>query len=163
MDFSLEHSFDAPAPALAEALLDRGFQDSLGPVGKLSEREVLSQEKTPAGGVIRRVRCVLGVDVSGPARKLMGDGDPAWVEEATWDPAAFRWDWVIHPEVASHLLTASGTIHVEGDEARSTRRVAGQIKVHVPFYGGRVEGWIRDGIEAGYEEEAARLADWLAG
>jgi hypothetical protein len=25
-----------------------------------------------------------------------------------------------------------------------------------------VEGWIRDGIEAAYEEEAARLADWLA-
>jgi hypothetical protein len=162
MDFSLEHSFDAPVAALADALLDRRFQDSLGPVGKLSERRVLSQEKTPAGGVVRRVHCVLGIDVSGPARKLMGDGDPAWVEEATWDPAESRWDWVIHPEVAEHLLTASGSIHVRGDDRRSTRRVTGRIKVHVPFYGGRVEGWIRDGIEAAYEEEAARLADWLA-
>ena len=161
MDFSLEHSFDAPVSSLADALLDRGFQDSLGPVGKLSERRVLSQEKTPAGGVIRKVRCVLGVDVSGPARKLMGDGDPAWVEEATWDPTGFRWDWVIHPEIASHLLTSSGTIDLTGDDSRSTRRVAGKIKVHVPLYGGRVEGWIREGIEAAYEEEAARLADWL--
>ncbi|HEX2294671.1 MAG TPA: DUF2505 family protein [Actinomycetota bacterium] len=162
MDFSLEHSFDAPVASLAEALLDRKFQDSLGPVGKLSERRVLSQKKTPAGGVLRKTRCVLGVDVSGPARKLMGDGDPAWVEEATWDPEASRWDWVIHPEVASHLLTASGAIEVTGDDRRSARRVTGSIKVHVPLYGGRVEGWIRDGIEAAYEEEAARLADWLA-
>jgi hypothetical protein len=68
---------------------------------------------------------------------------------------------VIHPEIAEHLLTASGSIAVTGDDRRSTRRVTGRIKVHVPFYGGRVEGWIRDGIEAAYEEEAARLADWL--
>lgn len=161
MDFSLEHSFDAPVDALAGALLDRKFQDSLGPVGHLSERKVLSQKKTPAGGVIRRTRCALGIDVSGPARKLMGEGDPAWVEEATWDPEAARWDWVIRPEVAEHLLTASGAIDLTGDDRRSTRRVTGRIKVHVPFYGGRVEGWIRDGIEAAYEEEAARLAEWL--
>lgn len=162
MDFSLEHSFDAPAGSLAEALLDRKFQDSLGPVGHLRERKVLSQKKTPAGGVVRRTRCVLGIDVSGPARKLMGDGDPAWVEEATWDPAGSRWDWVIHPDIAEHLLTAAGTIEVTGDDSTSTRRVKGRIKVHVPFYGGRVESWIRDGIEAAYEEEAARLAEWLA-
>lgn len=162
MDFSLEHSFDAPAESLADALLDRRFQDSLGPVGDLRERKVLSQEKTPAGGVVRKTRCVLGIDVSGPARKLMGDGDPAWVEEAAWDPAASRWDWVIHPEIAEHLITASGTVDVADRGGRSTRRVTGRIKVHVPFYGGRVEGWIRDGIEAAYEEEAARLAEWLA-
>jgi hypothetical protein len=58
-------------------------------------------------------------------------------------------------------LTAAGTIDLTGDDARSTRRVGGKIKVHVPLYGGRVEGWIREGIEAAYEEEAARLADWL--
>ncbi len=163
MDFHLEHSFDAPVDALAETLLDRRFQDSLGDVGSLSERKVLSQKAEAGGRVVRRVRCVLDVDVSGMARKLMGDGDPAWVEEATWSPESFRWDWVIHPEVAGHLLSASGVVDVAGDEQRSTRRVAGRINVNVPFYGGRVEGWIRDGIEAAYEEEAARLAEWLAG
>lgn len=163
MDFTLEHSFDAPAEALAEALLDRSFQDSLGDIGSLAERKVLSQEAGPDGLVVRRIRCVLDVDVSGTARKLMGDGDPSWVEEATWHPGASRWDWVIQPEVAAHLLSASGVIEVGGDSRRSTRRVRGRIKVNVPFYGGRVEGWIRDGIEAAYEEEAARLADWLAG
>ena len=162
MDFSLEHSFAAPVDSLAEALLDRSFQDSLADVGSLSERTVLSQETFSGGRVVRRTRCVLGIDVSGPARKLMGDGDPAWVEEATWDPDSARWEWVIHPEVAANLLTASGAVELFGDDHRATRRVRGQIKVHVPFYGGRVESWIRDGIEAAYDEEAARLADWLA-
>jgi hypothetical protein len=161
MDFSLEHSFDAPVESLARALLDRAFQDSLADVGSLAERTVLSQEETPDGGVVRRTRCVLDVDVSGPARKLMGDGDPSWVEEARWDPAASRWDWVIHPEVAGHLLSASGMTEIAGDDARATRRVSGRIKVHVPLYGGKVEGWIKDGIEAAYDEEAERLAAWL--
>lgn len=162
MDFSLAHSFDAPVEDLAQTLLDRSFQDSLADIGALSERRVLSQENGGGGVVVRRVRCVLDLDVSGMARKLMGDGDPAWVEEATWDPDGSRWDWVVQPEVAAHLLSASGVIELAGNGRRSTRRVAGRIKVNVPLYGGRVEGWIRDGIEAAYEEEAARLADWLA-
>jgi hypothetical protein len=161
MDFSLEHSFEAPVESLAQALLDRKFQDSLADVGSLSERKVLSQEVTAGGGVVRQTRCVLDIDVSGPARKLMGGGDPSWVEEARWDPAASRWEWVIHPEVAGHLLSASGVTEIAGDDGRSTRRVSGRIKVHVPLYGGRVEGWIRDGLEAAYEEEAERLAEWL--
>ncbi|MFN2588218.1 MAG: DUF2505 family protein [Actinomycetota bacterium] len=162
MDFSLEHSFDAPVHSLATTLLDRGFQDSLGDIGALAERKVLSQKKTAGGGVVRRVRCVLDVDVSGIARTLMGDGDPSWVEEATWDPDGSRWEWVIHPEVAAHLLSASGVIDLSGDSRRSRRRVSGRIKVNVPLYGGRVESWIRDGIEAAYDEEAARLSEWMA-
>lgn len=162
MDFSLAHSFDAPVDSLAGALLDRNFQESLGAIGALSDRKVLSQEEGGGGRVVRRTRCVLGIDVSGPARSLMGGGEPAWVEEARWDPGTRRWDWVIHPEVAAHLLSASGVIELLGDERRSTRRVRGRVKVNVPLYGGRVEGWIRDGIAAAYEEEAARLADWVA-
>jgi hypothetical protein len=29
-------------------------------------------------------------------------------------------------------------------------------------YGGRVEGWIVEGIERAYDEEATRLAEWIA-
>lgn len=163
MDFTVAHSFGAPVDALKQTLLDRRFQDSLADLRSLAERKVLSQEPSPGGGVVRRVRCVLDVQVTGMARKLMGDGDPSWVEEATWNPDRSQWDWVIHPEVAAQLLSASGVIEVVGDASRSTRRVRGRIKVHVPLYGGKVEGWIRDGIEAAYAEEAERIADWLAG
>jgi hypothetical protein len=31
----------------------------------------------------------------------------------------------------------------------------------VPLYGGKVEGWIVDGLRAAYDEEADRLAEWL--
>jgi Protein of unknown function (DUF2505) len=50
---------------------------------------------------------------------------------------------------------------MEADGEKTVRRVTGTVKVRVPLYGGKVEGWIVDGLERAYEEEAERLAEWL--
>lgn len=160
MDFEVEHSFPHSADAVAEALLDADFQESLSDIGALESRTLLSQEERTDGSVFRRVRCVLDIDVKGPARKFIGDGDPAWVEESVWDPDARMWRWSIEPEIAGHLLEARGEIAIE-DGGDTIRRVLGFVKVHVPLYGGKVEGWIVEGIEQAYDEEAERLASWL--
>lgn len=161
VDFSFEHSFDAGPDAVAAVLLDLDFQTSLSDIGALEAREVLSQVEGEDGAIVRRTRCVLGIEL-GAARKFVGDAEPAWEEEAIWDPDDMQWDWVIHPEVGAELLAASGTIRVVGDGEGTRRVVRGQVKVKVPFYGGRVEGWIVDGLGRGYEEEADRLSAWLA-
>ena len=159
--FELRHDFDSPAPQVAAALLDRGFQDSLDGLGPLKSREVLSQDSDAQGRVIRRVRCVLGIDM-GAAAKFLGDSEPAWVEEAKWDPDQLLWSWVIHPEVAEQLLSASGTMALQEQDGATTRLIKGRVDVRVPFYGGKVEGWIVKGISDAYEEEAGRLETYLA-
>ncbi|MGH2746721.1 MAG: DUF2505 domain-containing protein [Actinomycetota bacterium] len=161
MDFSFEHSFAAPPEAVAAVLLDLDFQRSLSDVGALEAREVLSQVEQEDGTVVRRTRSVLGIDL-GAARPFVGDAEPAWEEEAIWDPDDLRWDWVIHPEVGADLLAASGTIRIVGDGGAARRVITGRVKVKVPLYGGRVEGWIVDGLGRAYEEEADRLSAWLA-
>ena len=161
MRFEVAHHFEAPAEAVAAALLDPSFQASLSTVGRLRDRAVLESTELDAGRVRRRVRCVLDLTITGPARRFIGDGDPAWVQEETWDPQTRRWDWVIHPEVAGDLLSASGTTSIDGDGSSATRRVTGDVRVHVPLYGSRVEGWIVSGITDAYDEEAERLAQWL--
>ena len=161
MDFEVEHTFSHPVEAVAEALLDPRFQESLGDIGALESRTLLSQEERADGAVVRRVRCVLDIDVKGPARKFIGDADPAWVEEAVWDPEASMWRWSIEPEVAANLLSARGEIAIEDGGGGSIRRVLGVVKVSVPLYGGKVEGWIVEGIEQAYDEEAERLERWL--
>jgi hypothetical protein len=161
VDFEVEHAFPHPVEAVAGALLDEDFQESLTDIGALESRTLLSQEERSDGSVVRRVRCVLDIDLKGPARRFIGDSDPAWVEEAVWDPEARLWRWSIEPEVARHLLDARGEIAIEDDDDKSIRRVLGFVKVNVPFYGGKVEGWIVEGIEQAYDEEAERLADWL--
>lgn len=161
VDFAFEHRFDADAATVAGALLDEDYQASLDGMEPLKERHVLDQRKQ-GEVVVRRTRCVLGRDL-GAAQRFLGNAEPAWVEEATWHPDAMRWDWVIHPEVASDLLSSNGSIELEDDGGDTVRRVSGVVKVKVPLYGGKVEGLIVQELERAYDEEADRLAAWLAG
>ena len=161
MNFEISHEFDASAADVADALLDESFQDSLHDLGSLEVREVLDQQERKDGTVLRRTRCVLDVDISGPAKKFLGDQRPAWIEEAVYDPDTLTWTWKILPEVAGELLDAKGTTVIEDDGEAASRTVSGSVKVKVPLYGSKVEGWIVGGLEAAYEDEADRLAEWL--
>ena len=161
MDFEVEHAFSAPLDEVARVLLDPGFQESLSDIGALESRTLLSQVERADGSVVRQVRCVLDIDIKGPAQRFIGDGDPAWVEESVWDPDARIWRWTIAPEIGGHLLEARGDIELHPLGADTLRRVLGMVKVSVPLYGGKVEGWIVEGIEQAYDEEAERLAQWL--
>lgn len=161
MDFEFSHSFDASTDELAEALLDEKFQASLSDIGSLAEREVIGQHHRQDGTVVREIRCVLDIEVTGVAQKLLGAQKPAWVEEAEWDPDELKWLWSINPEVAAELLSASGEIRIEEEDDEAVRVVTGTVKVKVPLYGGKVEGWIVNGLEAAYDEEADRLTEWL--
>ncbi len=160
MDFSFEHEFSAAPEAVAEALLDEGFQESLKDLEALSDRTVISQEMD-GERVVRRTRCVLGVDL-GKARAFVGSGDPAWVEVSVWHPDSLEWRWHVEPEIARDLLSASGTIELLPKGSGTMRRVTGVVKVKVPLYGSRVEGWVVDGLRRAYDEEAERLTDHLA-
>ncbi len=162
MRFELVHSFPASIDDVAATLLDAEFQASLSDVSALKERVVVAEGPTGDGGVVREIRCVLALSVSGAARRFLGDSDPAWIQEETWDPSTRTWTWVVHPEVARELLSAHGKTIVRGDEAKAERVVTGEVKVHVPLYGSRVEGWIVQGLERAYDEEAERLAAWIA-
>jgi Protein of unknown function (DUF2505) len=161
VDFRIEHTFDADPDVVAGVLLDEDYQASLDGLGPLSERKVLEQSGLKDGQVRRRVRCVLDIDVSGTARKFIGNADPAWIEHAIWNPGERRWDWTIEPLAADDLLKASGRIELGPSEAGTLRTVLGEVKVSVPIVGGKVEGWIVDGLERAYDEEARVLGKWL--
>jgi hypothetical protein len=163
MDFEIKGVVTFATPSVAEALLDERFQKSLADIGPLAERTLLSQEAQADGTVIRKVRCVLDLDIKGMARSFIGDGDPAWIEVAVWDPDRNTWEWEIEPEIGGDLLEARGSITLEPDGDETLRTVRGKVKVRVPLYGGKVEGWIVDGLERAYEEEAERLSEWLEG
>lgn len=161
MRFEVSHAFEVPPPELADALLDPLLQASLVDVGGLRDRAVVSVWEQPDRTVIREVRCVLALNVSGMARSMLGDADPAWVQHETWSADRLHCDWVIHPEVAADLLSASGVIDIASSGPGSSRVVTGEVKVRVPLYGGKVEGWIVDGVSRAYDEEAQRVAAWL--
>ena len=160
MEFEVAHEFEADVDKVAATLLDHDFQASLTGLEALAAREVLSQEETD-GFIVRRVRCVLDINVDGIAKKFIGDSDPAWVEVGEWHPKESTWRWHIEPEAAADLLQASGRTVLFASERGTIRKVTGTVKVRVPIYGGKVESWIIDGLERAYDEEAVHLEDWL--
>jgi len=155
------HEFAARPNEVAAVLLDLEYQASLRTLGPLKERAVVDQSDGSGGRVTRRIRSVLDIELPGPARAFIGDGDPAWVEEATWEPETRSWKWVILPEVGGDLLTASGETNLKEGSVGTIRNIFGSVRVGLPFYGGKIEGWIVDGFERTYDEEAQRLAAWL--
>lgn len=161
MRFDLDHHFDVPIEAVSGAMLDPAFQATVTDIGDLHDRSIIEQTENPDGGVTRNIRCVLALHISGMAKSMLGDADPAWVQEERWDASGTHCDWVIHPEVAADLLSASGTIELATSGEGTTRSVAGEVKVRVPLYGGKVEGWIVDGVTRAYDEEATLLTAWL--
>lgn len=161
MRFDLKHPFEAPVEAVSEAMLDPAFQETVTDIGDLHERSIIDQTEDGQGGLTRHIRCVLALQISGVAKSMLGDADPAWVQEERWDAAGTHCDWVIHPEVAADLLSASGTIELAASGEGTTRSVTGEVKVRVPLYGGKVEGWIVGGVTRAYDEEAALLTAWL--
>jgi hypothetical protein len=162
VDFEFTHEIPAPLPDVSNALLDEAYQRSLADLSSLADRELLEQEETGGGSVHRRVRCVLEIQLNSTARRFIGDGDPAWIEDARWDPETQTWSWTIEPEVGGGLLEARGEISLEDASDHTTRRhVTGIVKVSVPLYGGKVENIIVGGLERAYDEEAQRLTEWV--
>jgi hypothetical protein len=160
VEFEVAHEFEADVDEVAATLLDHDFQASLKDIGALAGREVISQVEEE-GVIVRRVRCVLDIDVNGMVRKFIGDADPAWVEVGRWDPDHDTWSWHIEPEAAADMLHAEGQTVLLPSDRGTIRKVIGTVKVRVPLYGGRVEGWIIDGLERAYDEEAVHLEEWL--
>jgi hypothetical protein len=159
--FELEQRIPAPYDVVVATMLDESYQRSLTDLPPLRDREVLEQREIDDGKLLRVTRCVLALNAGSAVKRFIGDEDPAWVEEATWHPDDSEWLWKVIPEVAKELLGAAGSIALSGDGDETLRRVTGEVKVRVPFYGGKVEGWIVDGLERAYEEESRRLVEWL--
>jgi hypothetical protein len=105
---------------------------------------------------------VLDKTFAGPAKGILGSADPAWVEESIWFPEEMAWRWAVTPEVAASILSAKGEMALFRDGEGTRRTVSGDVKVNVPFFGGKVERSIVDGVTKVYDEEAERLTRWLA-
>jgi hypothetical protein len=159
--FELEQRIPAPYDQVVATTLDESYQRSLTDLPPLRDRELIEQTHQDDGKVLRVTRCVLAIHLSGTVKRFIGEEDPAWIEEATWHPDESEWTWRVIPEVAKELLSATGSITLAEHGDGTIRHVTGEVKVRVPLYGGKVEGWIVEGLEHTYEEESRRMVEWL--
>jgi Protein of unknown function (DUF2505) len=161
MEIRIDQRITAPLDAVEAALLDRDFIASTSVLPKLGAPEVV--ELTRDGDRARsRIRYHFTAPLSAAVTRVVDPNKLSWIDEAAYDLVAHRARHRIVPDNYADRLEASYdmTLTARGDATR--RQVAGELKVHIPLVGGRVERAIVDGITEHADEEAKLLSTWIS-
>jgi hypothetical protein len=162
--FEIEQRFGAPRDAVEAAYVDPALFAALAALPKIGRPELLDQ--TREGDRIRqRVRYQFTGEVSGAVRRVVDPARLSWVEETVFDAAAHRSDVRIVPDHYGGLLESRMTITYAptGPDLEGTvRRATGELRVHVPIVGGRVERAIVSGMREHADVERVAVDRWLA-
>ena len=160
MRFTIDQRFTAPLEQVEAALVDPAYLDRLSALPKLGRPTLL--ERREEGHVVHQsVRYAFVGDLNAAVRRVVDPERLTWVEEAAVDRSTHVTTWRIVPDHYGNLLRSSGTFRLEAADG-GTRRVAeGELKVSVPFVGGKVEQAIVSGLREHARLEQDVLEDWL--
>jgi hypothetical protein len=162
--FTIEQEFAAPLERVEAALVDPEYLELMSTLPKLGRPTLLERREEAGGAVVHQsVRYAFVGDLNAAVRRVVDPKRLTWVEEATIDRRTHVTTWRIAPDHYAHLLRAHGTFRLRPDtEGDGTRRTAeGELKVSVPFVGGKVEGAIVSGLREHAALEQGVLEDWL--
>ncbi len=161
MNFRIEQRIPAPLAAVEAALLDSDFVAATADLPKLGAPELL--ENTRDGDrAHQRIRYHFTAPLSGAVTRVVDPAKLTWVDDATYDLTSHTSRHRILPDNYADRLQAAYDVTLEalGDSTR--RLVTGELTVHVPLVGGRVERAIVDGLEEHANAEAELLGRWIA-
>ncbi len=161
MNFRIDQRIPAPLAAVEAALLDRDFIAATAELPKLGAPELLENERD-GDHAHQRIRYRFTAELSGAVTRVVDPGKLTWIDDARYDLTNHTSRHRILPDNYADRLQASYDVTLEplGDSAR--RLITGELKVHVPLVGGRVERAIADGLEEHANAEAELLGDWIA-
>jgi hypothetical protein len=161
VNFRIEQRITAPLTAVETALLDRAFIAATAQLPKLGEPELLGQERD-GDHVHQRIRYRFTADLSPAVARVVDPAKLTWIDDARYDLTSHTSRHRILPDNYGDRLEAAYDVALEslGDSTR--RLVTGELKVHVPLVGGRVERAIVSGLEEHAAAEADLLGNWTA-
>ena len=136
MNFRIEQRIPAPQAAVEGTLLDSDFVAATADLPKLGAPELLENARD-GDRAHQRIRYHFTAPLSGAVIRVVDPAKLTWVDDATYV-----------------------TLEALGDSTR--RLVTGELTVHVPLVGGRVERAIVDGLEEHANAEAELLGQWIA-
>jgi hypothetical protein len=159
--FRIDQRIPAPLAAVEAALLDREFIAATAQLPKLGAPEMLENARD-GDRAHQRIRYRFTAQLSGAVTRVVDPGKLTWVDDARYDLTAHTSRHRIVPDNYGDRLKASYDVSLEplGDSTR--RLVTGELTVHVPLVGGRVERAIVDGLEEHANAEAELIGRWIA-
>ena len=151
--FDFEQRWTAAADDVVEVYLDASFWSGLTGLSATSTPDVLSIDRTADSAVVR-LHYVLAVDLPKEAARFIDPDDVAWIEETTWNLKDRSAKVAFLPDQAGKLLKASATAALTQQSDDSVRVIRGEVKVHLPLLGSKVEKVIVEGVHDHLTEEA---------
>jgi hypothetical protein len=159
--FELIQRLRAPVAEVEAAFIDPEYLAELGRLPKLGSPELLEQQDR-GDHVWQRVRYRFVGDLSPAVTAVVDPRKLTWVEGSTLDRTSHTTTFDIEPDNYARLLGASGTITLAPDGEATLRRTTGDVAVHVPFVGHKVESAIISGLRQHAEREVDVLERWVA-
>jgi hypothetical protein len=158
--FHLEQLLPGSRDDVVAAFVDPAFYASLDALPKIEPPELL--EQVIDGTTVRqRIRYRFTGHVSGAVTRVIDPQKMVWVDESTYDLAAYRAEFKVVPEHYANKLTCGGSYAFEASGDATRRVIDGELRVHVPLVNRPVERAIVSGLEEHLADEARLMGDWL--
>ncbi len=162
MRFDLALPVGVPPERAVSAYGAPSFYEGTAGRSDISVRGVVDREDQGEVVVIR-VRFAFTGSVSSAVRAVVDPAKMTWVTRTEIVPTAAHATWEVLPDHYPDRLSARGTYRfAEGERgpASTVVHVEGDLKVHVPFVGGKVERAVVSGLRGYLEEQVASLPAW---
>lgn len=158
MKLDTTSELDAPVDAVEAALLDPAFWSQLQ-LSNMAAPEVVS---AAADRIVVHMTFAGELDALG--KRVVGNQGIAWDQTITIDRATHTGTLALASKMRVKV-SAQATFRFEpldGAPPRTRETLTGELKVHVPLVGGKVEGILGPGIQKSLEEQSASLQTWLS-
>jgi hypothetical protein len=159
MRFQVEHRFHGSPSAVAALLADPGFYADLV-LPDVSQPVVLDHH-TDGHLANLRFRYVFEGDLDPRARRLLGSGRLAWIQEVQVNSATNSGKLNFHAEADPKRLHGAADFELIAAGEGTLRRMSGELVVSVPMVGKWAERKIQPGLLRRLDLEAAALDDRL--
>jgi hypothetical protein len=161
MEVRAEADYPVPPDAVFALLCDRAFRAAVCTATHAISHSV-DVELRPDGAIVRMAR-VLPAEVPDFVKKFVGETLEV-VQTEHWggaDASGGR-TGSISVEVTGQPAGMEGVRRLEATAAGTHDSVHGEVRVRIPFFGGRIEPEIAAAIQAAIRKEAEMARRWLA-
>ena len=162
MRFEIVQEVGATPDAIDGALVDPVFLVRMAELPKLGSAAVVSQARD--GDIVRQdVRYLFQADLSAAVTRVVDPKRLTWVERSVCDLAVHRTQCEIRPDNYGGMLSGRYDAVIVVTDGGARRTLTGDLKVKMPFVGGKVERAIVGGLEENAAAQTALLEDFLGG
>ena len=160
MNFEIVQDIRATVDAVDQTLIDADFLVRMSELPKLGTATVLDQQRDN-NLMVQDVRYLFEAELSRAVTRVVDPKLLTWVERSTCDLTTHETECEIRPDNYGGLLAGSYRSTIVNGVAGSRRTLSGEIKVRMPFVGGKVERAIISGLEENAMAQIGLIETWL--